>query len=120
MPLHRRLANFWNFFPEIDREQTASPPGHTIICNDLGGIPISPDEFGKLIADETENWAKVVQCRSNGTENGASVVAPRHSAGFQRRGHRNTRQHYASPVADLNATVAIGEHRRQWTTVRWA
>jgi len=30
---------------------------------DLGGIPIagSPADFGKLIADETEKWAKVVQ-----------------------------------------------------------
>jgi hypothetical protein len=30
---------------------------------DLGGIPMpmSPAEFGKLIADETDKWAKVVQ-----------------------------------------------------------
>jgi len=30
---------------------------------DLGGIsmPMSPAEFGKLIADETEKWAKVVK-----------------------------------------------------------
>jgi tripartite-type tricarboxylate transporter receptor subunit TctC len=30
---------------------------------DLGGIPIagSPDDFGKLIADETEKWAKVIR-----------------------------------------------------------
>ena len=30
---------------------------------DLGGTPlaISPDEFAKLIADETEKWAKVVR-----------------------------------------------------------
>jgi hypothetical protein len=30
---------------------------------DLGGIPAptSPAEFGKLIADETEKWAKVVK-----------------------------------------------------------
>jgi hypothetical protein len=42
--LDRRFPNFWNFFPEIDREQTASQ--HTIICNDLRGIPMSPDEFG--------------------------------------------------------------------------
>jgi hypothetical protein len=30
---------------------------------DLGGIPapMSPTEFGKLIADETEKWAKVVR-----------------------------------------------------------
>jgi len=53
-------------------------------------------------------------------ENGTSIVALRHSAGFQGRSHRNTRQHYASAVADLGATVAIGKHRRQWTTVRRA
>ena len=30
---------------------------------DLGGIPVggSPADFGKLIADETEKWAKVVK-----------------------------------------------------------
>jgi hypothetical protein len=30
---------------------------------DLGGIPMpmSPAEFGKLIADETEKWARVVK-----------------------------------------------------------
>ena len=30
---------------------------------DLGGIPMpmTPPEFGKLIADETEKWAKVVE-----------------------------------------------------------
>jgi tripartite-type tricarboxylate transporter receptor subunit TctC len=30
---------------------------------ELGGIamPMSPDEFGKLVADETEKWAKVVK-----------------------------------------------------------
>jgi hypothetical protein len=30
---------------------------------DLGGTPFggSPADFGKLIADETEKWAKVVQ-----------------------------------------------------------
>jgi tripartite-type tricarboxylate transporter receptor subunit TctC len=30
---------------------------------DLGGTPLpgSPDDFGKLIADETEKWAKVVK-----------------------------------------------------------
>ena len=30
---------------------------------DLGGIPIagSPGDFGKLIADETEKWAKVIR-----------------------------------------------------------
>jgi tripartite-type tricarboxylate transporter receptor subunit TctC len=30
---------------------------------ELGGIPISgtPADFGKVIADETEKWAKVVQ-----------------------------------------------------------
>ena len=30
---------------------------------DLGGIPIagSPADFGKLIADETEKWAKVIR-----------------------------------------------------------
>jgi tripartite-type tricarboxylate transporter receptor subunit TctC len=30
---------------------------------ELGGIPMpmSPAEFGKLIADETEKWAKVVK-----------------------------------------------------------
>ena len=30
---------------------------------DLGGtvLPGSPPEFGKLIADETEKWAKVVK-----------------------------------------------------------
>jgi hypothetical protein len=30
---------------------------------DLGGVPmpISPAEFGKLIADETEKWAKVIK-----------------------------------------------------------
>jgi tripartite-type tricarboxylate transporter receptor subunit TctC len=30
---------------------------------DLGGLPmpITPSQFGKLIADETEKWAKVVR-----------------------------------------------------------
>ena len=30
---------------------------------DLGGVPMpmSPAEFGKLIADETEKWAKVIR-----------------------------------------------------------
>ena len=30
---------------------------------DLGGTPValSPTEFGKLIADETEKWAKVIR-----------------------------------------------------------
>jgi hypothetical protein len=30
---------------------------------DLGGTPLtgSPTDFGKLIADETEKWAKVVK-----------------------------------------------------------
>jgi hypothetical protein len=30
---------------------------------ELGGIamPMSPEEFGKLVADETEKWAKVVK-----------------------------------------------------------
>ena len=30
---------------------------------DLGGVPLpgSPAEFGKLIADETEKWAKVIK-----------------------------------------------------------
>ena len=29
----------------------------------IGGepLPVSPADFGKLIADETEKWAKVVQ-----------------------------------------------------------
>ena len=31
--------------------------------HELGGevMPMSPAEFGKLVADETEKWAKVVQ-----------------------------------------------------------
>ena len=30
---------------------------------DIGGEPLtgSPSEFGKIIADETEKWAKVIQ-----------------------------------------------------------
>jgi tripartite-type tricarboxylate transporter receptor subunit TctC len=30
---------------------------------DLGGVPmaVTPGEFGKFIADETEKWAKVVK-----------------------------------------------------------
>jgi tripartite-type tricarboxylate transporter receptor subunit TctC len=40
----------------------ANPKIHAKLV-DLGGIaaPMSPAEFGKLIADETEKWAKVVK-----------------------------------------------------------
>jgi tripartite-type tricarboxylate transporter receptor subunit TctC len=36
---------------------------------DLGGTPLllSPDDFGKLIADETTKWAKVVKFAGIGT-----------------------------------------------------
>ncbi len=39
----------------------ASSPGPEPI--DLGGVALagSPAEFGKLIADETEKWAKVIK-----------------------------------------------------------
>jgi tripartite-type tricarboxylate transporter receptor subunit TctC len=44
----------------------AAPDGYTLLparLNDLGGTPLmgSPADFGKLIAVDTEKWAKVVK-----------------------------------------------------------
>ncbi len=41
----------------------AAPRGMKARLAELGGIamPMSPEEFGKLVADETEKWAKVVK-----------------------------------------------------------
>jgi hypothetical protein len=38
-------------------------PHFTLFLADLGGtvLPGSPSDFGKLIADETEKWAKVIR-----------------------------------------------------------
>ena len=38
-------------------------PNMKVRLADLGGTPLagSPAEFGKLIADETEKWAKVIK-----------------------------------------------------------
>jgi hypothetical protein len=47
---------------------------------DLGGIPAptSPAKFGKLIADETEKWAKVVKF-ANISESVSKVMKPERS-----------------------------------------
>ena len=39
------------------------PPKMKARLADLGGTPLlgSPADFGKLIADETEKWGKVIQ-----------------------------------------------------------
>jgi hypothetical protein len=38
-------------------------PAHAVPLADLGGVTLtlSPAEFGELIADETENWGKVIR-----------------------------------------------------------
>jgi tripartite-type tricarboxylate transporter receptor subunit TctC len=50
---------------KINKEINASLADPTMKARlaDLGGIPIagSPSDFGKLIADETEKWAKVIR-----------------------------------------------------------
>ena len=50
---------------KINREVNAALADPTMKARlaDLGGIPIagSPGDFGKLIADETEKWAKVIR-----------------------------------------------------------
>ena len=54
--------------PIIDKlnrqiNQALADPGIQAKLADLGGILIagSPEDFGKVIADETAKWAKVVQ-----------------------------------------------------------
>ena len=50
---------------KLNRELNAGLADPTIKARlaDLGGTPLvgSPADFGKLIADETEKWAKVVK-----------------------------------------------------------
>jgi tripartite-type tricarboxylate transporter receptor subunit TctC len=50
---------------KLNREINASltDPKNQARIADLGGVPmpITPGEFGKLIADETEKWAKVIR-----------------------------------------------------------
>ena len=45
------------------RRQSAASPNMKAQFADLGStaIALSPADFGKLIADETEKWAKVVK-----------------------------------------------------------
>jgi tripartite-type tricarboxylate transporter receptor subunit TctC len=49
----------------LNREIDASldAPGMKARLADLGGIPLpgTPSDFGKLIAGETEKWAKVIR-----------------------------------------------------------
>ena len=49
----------------LNREVTAGLADQTLKARiiDLGGMPLpqSPAEFGKLVADETEKWGKVVK-----------------------------------------------------------
>ena len=54
--------------PVIDKlnrlvNQALADPGLQAKLADLGGalIPGTPEDFGKVIADETAKWAKVVQ-----------------------------------------------------------
>jgi hypothetical protein len=63
----------------IDKETNAAiaDPKLKARLADLGGtvLPGSPAEFGKLIADETEKWGKVIRAAGR---RGISMVFPPH------------------------------------------
>ena len=52
---------------DVDRDAVAglalADPGMKARLADLGGVVLagSPSDFGKLVADETEKWAKVIR-----------------------------------------------------------
>jgi tripartite-type tricarboxylate transporter receptor subunit TctC len=63
---HRRTRNTpAEIIDKLNREINAAlaDPKATARISDLGGTvhPGSPADFGKLIADETEKWGKVIR-----------------------------------------------------------
>ena len=45
----------------VDAMELAGYIDHMVLFSGDGDFPGSPADFGKLIADETEKWAKVIQ-----------------------------------------------------------
>jgi hypothetical protein len=64
--LYGGLASVWAGIPALWREWINAPlvdPKMKARLADLGGtvLPLSPTDFGKLIADESEKWCKVIR-----------------------------------------------------------
>ena len=77
-------------------------PGHAEAFKELGGIPIpgTPEDFGKIVAEETAKWEKVVQRRQSvGRTNGAH----RRSRMTSRKRPEELRSHRWLGVSDLRS-----------------
>jgi hypothetical protein len=80
-------------------------------------MPMSPAEFGKLVADETEKWAKVVRLRSATWSISISMVAvvAAYRAALEERTRERVPLDWA--VSTGNQGVAMRGHEKGYDNV---